>query len=137
MELNSFNSLIEILNTYKSFYIWFGSISFGIFLFSLLSIKWLAGLIPEDYFINKLIPSYEKQYKGATLSLIKGIRGQNEGSLGMVWIFESDDARNLYYDYKGSPTELNQEVSEKLGPVNEGLNEIGTWTSNYTDWSVY
>lgn len=53
MELNSFNSLIEILNTYKSFFIWFGSISFGIFLFSLLSIKWLAGLIPEDYFINK------------------------------------------------------------------------------------
>ena len=91
----------------------------------------------EDYFINKLIPSYEKQYKGATLSLIKGIRGQNEGSLGMVWIFESDDARNLYYDDKGNPTELNQQVSEKLGPVNDGLNEIGTWTSNYTDWSVY
>ena len=55
----------------------------------------------------------------------------------MVWLSESDDARNLYYDDKGNPTELNQQVSEKLGPVNDGLNEIGTWTSNYTDWSVY
>ena len=91
----------------------------------------------EDYFINKLIPSYEKQYRGATLSLIKGIRGQNEGSLGMVWIFESNDARNLYFDSNGNPTELNQEVRGKLSSVDEGLNEIGTWTSNYTDWSVY
>ncbi len=53
MELTSFNSLIEIFNIYKNLILWFGSISLFVFLFSLLSIKWLVSLIPEDYFINK------------------------------------------------------------------------------------
>ena len=53
MELTSFNSLIEIFNVYKNLIFWFGSISLFVFLFSLLSIKWLVSLIPEDYFINK------------------------------------------------------------------------------------
>ena len=55
----------------------------------------------------------------------------------MVLIFESDDARNLYHDADGKPTKLNQEVSQKLSSVNEGLLKIGTWTSSYTDWAVY
>jgi|TARA_A100001011_G_scaffold318282_1_gene337987 hypothetical protein len=53
LELTSFNSLIEIFNAYKNLILWFGSISLFVFLFSLLSIKWLVSLIPEDYFINK------------------------------------------------------------------------------------
>ena len=53
MELTSFNSLIEIFNVYKNLILWFGSISLFVFLFSLLSIKWLVSLILEDYFINK------------------------------------------------------------------------------------
>ena len=53
MELTSFNSLIEIFNAYKNLILWFGSISLFVFLFSLLSIKWLVSLIPEGYFINK------------------------------------------------------------------------------------
>ena len=53
MELTSFNSLIEIFNIYKDLILWFGSISLFVFLFSLLSLKWLVSLIPEDYFINK------------------------------------------------------------------------------------
>ena len=53
MELTSFNSLIEIFNVYKNLILWFGSISLFVFLFSLLSIKWLVSFIPEDYFINK------------------------------------------------------------------------------------
>ena len=55
MELTSFNSLIEIFNVYKNLILWFGSISLFVFLFSLLSIKWLVSLIPEDYFINKRV----------------------------------------------------------------------------------
>ncbi len=53
MELTSFNSLIEIFNVYKNLILWFGSISLFVFLISLLSLKWLVSLIPEDYFINK------------------------------------------------------------------------------------
>lgn len=90
----------------------------------------------EDYFTNTLIPSYEKEYKGAKLSLVKGLRGQNKGALGMVWVFESESVRNLYFDSKGAPTKLNQEINLKLKSVDEGLSKIGTWTSIYTDWVV-
>ena len=55
MEITLLNSLLEILEAYRSLIIWFGSISLFIFLFSLLTIKWLVALIPEDYFINRKI----------------------------------------------------------------------------------
>src|SRR5210317_1401901 len=55
MEITLLNSLLEIFEAYRSLIIWFGSISLFIFLFSLLTIKWLVALIPEDYFINRKI----------------------------------------------------------------------------------
>lgn len=55
MEITLLNSLLEIFEAYRSLIIWFGSISLFIFLFSLLTIKWLVALIPEDYFINKRV----------------------------------------------------------------------------------
>ena len=55
MEITLLNSLLEIFEAYRSLIIWFGSISLFIFLISLLTIKWLVALIPEDYFINRKI----------------------------------------------------------------------------------
>ena len=55
MEITLLNSLLEIFESHRSLIIWFGSISLFIFLFSLLTIKWLVALIPEDYFINRKI----------------------------------------------------------------------------------
>tara|TARA_B110000444_G_C18754935_1_gene554625 strand:+ start:85 stop:918 length:834 start_codon:yes stop_codon:yes gene_type:complete len=91
----------------------------------------------ENYFLNETIPNYEKEFKGAKVNLVKGIRGENKGAMGMIWIFESNEARDLYYDSNGAPTKLNQEVNQRLRTVDEGLSKIGTWTSRYTDWSVY
>ena len=53
MEITLLNSLLEMFEAYRSLIIWFGPISLFIFLFSLLTIKWLVALIPEDYFINR------------------------------------------------------------------------------------
>jgi hypothetical protein len=53
VEITLLNSLLEMFEAYRSLIIWFGSISLFIFLFSLLTIKWLVALIPEDYFINR------------------------------------------------------------------------------------
>ena len=61
MELISLNTLIEVLNAYKNVIIWFGSISLFVFLFSLLSIKWLVALIPEDYFVTKRVSKIKSQ----------------------------------------------------------------------------
>ena len=88
------------------------------------------------YFKETMIPSFKNEYKGANVHLIEGIRGENKGSLGMIWIFDSEATRNLYYDEKGASTPLNNEIGKRLQSVNEGLEELGTWTSQYTDWSV-
>ena len=52
MELSKLNFLFEIIVPYKDLIIWLGLISMVIFFFSLFSIKWLVGMIPEDYFIR-------------------------------------------------------------------------------------
>jgi len=33
-------------------------------------------------------------------------------------------------------TELGEAVNEKMTPVNEELNKLGTWTTTYTDWVI-
>ena len=47
--------------SYKTLILWLSSVSLFIFLFSLVSMRWLAGLIPSDYFINKEESSFKKK----------------------------------------------------------------------------
>ncbi len=104
-----------------------------------LTIKLKKGVTLDQfvsYFKETMIPSFKNEYKGANLHLIEGVRGENKGSLGMIWIFDSEATRNLYYDEQGASTPLNIEIGERLQAVNDGLAELGTWTSQYTDWSV-
>jgi len=42
--------------------VWLGSLSFIIFIFSLLTIKWLVALIPNDYFIKKNNSEFRSNY---------------------------------------------------------------------------
>ena len=86
MELTSFNSLIEIFNVYKNLILWFGSISLFVFLFSLLSIKWLVSLIPEDYFINKKdskIKSSNKTHKVQLAAFAKREKAKQQAAILM------------------------------------------------------
>ncbi len=62
MEINYINMLYEFLSTYKIYVVWLGTLSFIIFVFSLLSIKWLVALIPSDYFINQNASKFKSNY---------------------------------------------------------------------------
>ena len=44
----------------------------------------------------------------------------------MIWIFESNEARNLYFDENGQSTKLNQEIGETLIKSNE----LSNWFDN-------
>ena len=57
MEITNLNSILDNIYGYKNIIIWLGSLSVFIFLFSLIGIKWLIALIPNDYF---LIEMYSK-----------------------------------------------------------------------------
>ena len=62
METELINQLAKTIYNYKTFILWLGTISFIIFIFSLLSIKWLVALIPSDYFLNKTNSSFKSTY---------------------------------------------------------------------------
>ena len=57
-----FEQLSQQIINYKSYIFWLGAISFAIFIFSLVSIKWLVSLIPSDYFINKKTSKFKSKY---------------------------------------------------------------------------
>ena len=59
MEFNALNTIINFFESYKILILWLSSISLFIFLFSLVSMRWLAGLIPSDYFIKKDVSKFK------------------------------------------------------------------------------
>ena len=62
MDTNYTNIFFEFLSDYKIYLVWLGTLSFIIFIFSLLSIKWLVALIPSDYFIKKNNSEFRSNY---------------------------------------------------------------------------
>tara|TARA_B100000927_G_C16451874_1_gene464186 strand:+ start:1332 stop:1757 length:426 start_codon:yes stop_codon:yes gene_type:complete len=62
LEISYLDTLYQFITNYKKFIFWLGSISAVIFVFSLLSIKWLVALIPSDYFIKKEDSKFKKKY---------------------------------------------------------------------------
>ena len=62
MDTNYTNIFFEFLSDYKIYLVWLGSLSFIIFIFSLLTIKWLVALIPSDYFIKKNDSEFRSNY---------------------------------------------------------------------------
>ena len=62
MEISLLNNLLEYTNTYKNFIFWISLISLTIFIISILSIRWLVLLIPENYFKEKKNSILKEKY---------------------------------------------------------------------------
>jgi len=62
LDINYANMFYEFLSDYKIYLVWLGTLSFVIFIFSLLTIKWLVALIPSDYFIQKNNSEFRSNY---------------------------------------------------------------------------
>jgi len=62
LDINYANMFYEFLSDYKIYLVWLGTLSFVIFIFSLLGIKWLVALIPSDYFIQKNNSEFRSNY---------------------------------------------------------------------------
>ena len=77
MEINFIDLANEFISTYKVNIILLGTISFVIFVFSLISIRWLVALIPSDYFINRDSSKFKITYPSLWLVsiIIKNILG--------------------------------------------------------------
>ncbi len=90
----------------------------------------------KEFMLDKWIPGIEKHYEGFELYLIKGVRGEDGNSLGLIWVIESEKQRDRYYDDDGEYTEAGLVVQEKLKPLIKESEKLGTFTYTYTDWIV-
>jgi len=83
----------------------------------------------QEFYISKVIPEIEKHYPGWKGYAVKGIRGENENSIGVIYVIESEKYRDKYFNEDGSLNEL--------GPIWEELNKLGIYSEkHYTDWIV-
>jgi len=92
-----------------------------------------------DFYNNKYIPEYEKNFPGVKMYPLMGDRGENKNIAGGMLVFESVAVRDKYY-----PKE-NEEVSEITAAANEKMQAIGAEATKlvvvftretYTDWIV-
>jgi len=90
----------------------------------------------QEFYISKVIPEGEKHDPNWKVYLVKGIRGENENSIGLIHVVKSEEHRDKYYNEDGSLTEFGKAYQEKLNPVFEELNKLGTYTFTYTDWII-
>ena len=86
----------------------------------------------QDFYLNTLLPEYEKRLQGWKFYMTKGIRGENENNYGWIAVIESEETRGKYLDNE----ELWEAINEKLKPITEELDKLGKVTSKFTDWLV-
>jgi len=89
-----------------------------------------------DFNINKMIPAVEKSFEGLKMFLLKGDRGEKANEIAFLWFFDSLKDRDVYFTPDGQLTEKGLAAQEKLQPLMEEGEKLGSYTTTYTDWEV-
>ena len=87
----------------------------------------------KTFFVNEVLPEYEKSWVGLKGYLVKSVRGEYKDRFFIVWLFESEKARDKYFNTDGTPNDLEKAAFERVGPVEEKLKKYGTYSIKYTD----
>jgi len=98
------------------------------------------GVTMEQYmqfFSDRYLPELNRLDPDWQVYLVKGIRGNIfANSFGLIHVLKSEQTRAKYYNADGSVTELFKSGNEKLKPVMNELNKLGTYVYTWTDWVV-
>jgi len=93
-----------------------------------------------DFYVNKYIPEFEKNYPGVKSYLLWGDRGEKKNQIGTIDVYESVAVRDKYYPIKNDTTrtEAVKLANEKMKVINQesGKFFIGDGTRTYTDWII-
>jgi hypothetical protein len=89
-----------------------------------------------DFYVNKILPAWETYVPGLKVHLVKGLRGENQGKIGMIAVFTNEKERDKLFNPDGSDTEFGKDVQKKMQSLWDELNKMGTNTTVYTDWIV-
>lgn len=93
-----------------------------------------------DFYINKYIPEFEKNYLGVKMFVLMGDRGEKKNQLGEVWYFESVKVRDKYYPTENDTTNSDavKAAEEKMNKdINNGFSKfLVSGKRVYTDWII-
>ena len=91
----------------------------------------------SQHYRETVIPEFEKTYPDVKLYVIRGVRGEQKNSIGLIYFFESDEVRNKYFNPDATPTETGKVLQAKMKPTYDALAKVRTSaTTKYTDWVV-
>jgi hypothetical protein len=89
-----------------------------------------------DFYSNKLIPEFEKNFEGLKINLLKGDRGRYENKVGILTHFKSEKDRDRYWPEFGEQTDEGKAGMEKVQPVLDELAKLGTMTDEYSGFVI-
>jgi hypothetical protein len=90
----------------------------------------------EDFYYNKYIPEFLKLFTELEVIPLKGLRGEHVDKVGMIIVMKNEKVRDMYWNEDGSYNEASLALLEKLAPMLEEMNNMGTAVDLYTDWLV-
>ena len=91
----------------------------------------------KNFFVTYVLPEYEKQWKGLKGYLVKSARGPYKNRFAIVWLFDTEETRDSYFNSDGTPNEFEKAAFTKVQPIEEKLKQYGTYTIEYKDdWVV-
>ena len=90
----------------------------------------------KAFFTGTYIPEVEKTMTGMKVLLGKGVRGENENAVCVIYLFDSEASRNKYFNADGSPSEAGKTAFDKLQGLSDKLAKMGTMSTKYTDWLI-
>ena len=89
----------------------------------------------EDFIMSKWIPASNAAYS-CEAHLLKFVRGEGGGKLGMIVIYKDEATRNKYYGSDGKLNAGGKAAEAKMKSVNDEFAKLGTLSGTYTDWVV-
>jgi hypothetical protein len=86
-----------------------------------------------DFFKTKWVPRIEKDF-GWKAYLVKGIRGENPNSLGLIYVIKSEKDRDRFYNADDTQNDTTKEIVKRLQPLMDEMSKYASFTTKYTDW---
>ncbi|HLP75097.1 MAG TPA: hypothetical protein VK155_19495 [Bacteroidales bacterium] len=88
-----------------------------------------------QFFKSKYGPELEKN-TGWKAYLVKGVRGENPNSLGLIYVINSEKDRDRFYNPDGTQSDAGKEMMKKSQGIIDEMSKYATFNTKYTDWIV-
>lgn len=88
-----------------------------------------------EFFKSKYGPELEKN-TGWKAYLVKGVRGENPNTLGLIYVIKSEKDRDRFYNPDGTQSEAGKQMMKNSQSLIDEMAKYATFTTKYTDWIV-